>query len=282
MIKFINKVKKDRFINDELARKKSIPNKFIIIDYKIILFYVNNPNVKINKEHCHLKESIKYYRKLNTYLVELYSKIINENKFNLILKFERIKPEIIGTELYNQINKLDMLRRELTLSKKSMKIINVSIDKNKQTIKLQLNDKIKYQDLFYNQLKNKQLESKCKNIEDSCKRLDKELKINENIRDYNYEVNQLSKKFSRCMPIPETLDEVFTNDMFILQDIFIISNYVEYPCLEIEDQHEVYRLVINEYTDKMTTLDNEGNPNPNLLVPFIPKCILKKIYVENI
>lgn len=284
MIKFINNAKKDRFINTELARKKSDPNKFIITDYKIILYYVNNPNVKINKEHCYLKESIKYYRKLNTYLVELYSKIINEKKFNLILKFERIKPEIISNELINQLTKLDNLRNKLRLTQETYKSICDLIDKNRQINTQQSKDLIKNQNLFYEQINNKQLESKCTNNQKSYKRLNEELKLYEKMRDtfYDDEINQLSTKYSRCMPIPKTLDEVFTDNMFILQDIYIISNYVEYPCLDVENQHEVYRLVINEYTNKMTILDNKGDPNKNLLVPFIPKCILNKVYIVNL
>lgn len=288
MIKFITKhikiAKKTRLINGELARKKSKPNEFKITDYKIILYYVNNPNVQINEEHRYLEKSIVYYRELNAFLVEIYSKIINEKKFNLIRKFERIKPEIIGTELFNQINKLDICRRELISSKEDFKSIQDQIVKNKQAIKQQSNNKIKYQNLFYNQLSNKQLESECKSIENSCKRLDQELKINEINRDtyYNCEVNKLAKNYSRCMPIPKTIDEVFIDDMFILQDIYIISTYIEYPRLEIENQHEVYRLVINDYTNKMVTLDNKGNPDNNLLVPFIPKCILNKVYIDKL
>jgi hypothetical protein len=70
--------------------------------------------------------------------------------------------------------------------------------------------------------------------------------------------------------------------MFILQDIFIISTYIENPNLEIEDNHNGYQLVINEYTDKMITLDNKDNADNTLLVPFIPNRILKKVHIDKL
>lgn len=280
MFKHIKKVKNNNFICDELNKNKLKSNKFILSNYKKITHYVNNTDLPIKQEDRDLKKIIKYYRKLNKILVRLYNKIINDNEYNIFYKFEQIKPEIISDELYLQLTILDNLRNKLFLAQQKYDDICETITENKQLNEQQSKDLLKYQKLFYKQKNNKQLELKCTNIQNLCKRLDSELKLYEKMRDTFYDndkINQLSKKYLRHISIPTSIENVFTDKMFILQDIFIISNYIEYHDLPIKDHHKVYQNVIDQCRNDSNILYNNNKPIKNILMPIIPKCILNKI-----